>query len=195
MPWFSLELLRDPSLPWIAVRTRARSEKRVAAILHHWGVDCWAPTAPLRRRWSDRWKTIEWPMFPGYLLARIPADGWYPLLDIPGVHTVVKRGLHAAEIDPTMIYDVREFARRLSRVDVEPEHVPWFEVGELVVVSDGPFAGVRATVTQADGKRRVSIGMMLLGQGVSVTLPAEALTRVVPSATDVLLDDVERLSA
>lgn len=134
-------------------------------------------------------------MFPGYLLARIPADGWYPLLDIPGVHTVVKRGLHAAEIDPTMIYDVREFARRLSRVDVEPEHVPWFEVGELVVVSDGPFAGVRATVTQADGKRRVSIGMMLLGQGVSVTLPAEALTRVVPSATDVLLDDVERLSA
>ena len=59
MAWFSRELLQDPSLPWIAIRTRARSEKLVARVLSHWGMECWAPTAPLRRQWSDRIKVVD----------------------------------------------------------------------------------------------------------------------------------------
>ncbi len=178
MAWFSRELLQDPSLPWIAIRTRARSEKSVAAVLTHWGMECWAPTAAVRRQWSDRVKVVNWPLFPGYLFARVPADGWYPLLDLHGVQTVVKSGRRAAAIDSDTLQDIRAFAHGLGSIQELPEYVPWFEPGDLVLVNDGPFAGVRAVVTRLDGQRRVAVGMTMLGQGVSVTLPAATLSRI-----------------
>ena len=178
MTWFDRELLLDPALPWIAVRTRARSEKRVAAVLSAWGMTAWAPSALLRRRWSDRWKMVEWPLFPGYVFARVPIDGWYPLLNVQGVQTVVKHGRQAAVLDPEMLSDVRGYASCLGALETTPEYVPWFEPGELVVVAEGPFAGVRATVLRLDGQLRVSVGVTMLGQGISVTLPAANLLRV-----------------
>ena len=178
MAWFSRELLSDPSLPWIAIRTRVRSEKLVSKVLTHWGAESWAPTAPLRRRWSDRWQMVDWPLFPGYVFARVPLDGWYPLLDLSGVHTVVKHGRLAAEVNADTLRDVRAFAAGLGLVQVQPEYIPWFAPGDLVMVTDGPFAGIRATVTRADEKLRVAVGMTLLGQGVSVSLPVENLVRI-----------------
>ena len=176
--WFSRELLQDPSLPWIAIRTRARSEKLVARVLSHWGMECWAPTAPLRRQWSDRIKVVEWALFPGYVFARVPSDGWYPLLDLHGIQTVVKDGRRAAEIDVATLADIRAFASGLGQVQATPEHIDWFAPGDLVMVSDGPFAGIRATVTYMDGRKRVSVGMTMLGQGVSVTLPISVVVRI-----------------
>jgi transcription antitermination factor NusG len=176
--WFSRESLQDPSLPWVAVRTRVRSEKLVARVLTRWGCEAWAPTAPVRRQWSDRTKVIEWPLFPGYVFARVPSDEWYPLLDIHGVQTVVKDGRRAAVLSETMLSDVRGYAERLGRIAAQPEHVPWFEPGDIVLVTDGPFAGVRAMVTGVQGLLRVSIGLTMLGQGVAVTLPAADLERV-----------------
>lgn len=178
MSWFGTTDLRDPGLPWVAIHTRVRSEKRVAAVLTHFGVSAWAPTVPVRRRWSDRWKVVEWPLFPGYVFAQVPSDHWYPLLDIQGVYTVVKQGRLAAEIAPQALENVRAFAARLTGVPAEPERVPWYVVGDEVEVRDGPFAGLRAQVTRADGQQRVAIGLTLLGQGVSVTLPVESLLRI-----------------
>lgn len=178
MPWFDRDLLLDPALPWIAVRTRARSEKRVAGVLSAWGMTAWAPSALVRRKWSDRWKMVEWPLFPGYVFARVPDDGWYPLLDVQGVHTVVKNGRRAAVLDSEVLDNVRAYALGLGQVEATPEHVPWFEPGDLVMVTDGPFAGVRATVLRLDGRYRVSVGVTMLGQGVSVTLPAADLLRM-----------------
>jgi transcription antitermination factor NusG len=177
MPWFANTDLTDPTHPWVAVRTRVRSEKQVAAVLRHWKVDAWAPTTSVKRRWSDRWKVIEWPLFPGYVFARVPVDHWYPLLDVGGVFTVVKDGRQAAVIAPEVLDNVRAFADRLAGVQAEPERVPWFSAGDDVVVRDGPFEGLVAKVTRLDGLERVAIGLVLLGQGVSVTLPASSLLK------------------
>jgi len=177
MSWYATTDLSSQDLPWIAVHTRVRSEKRVATILTHWGVETWAPTAPVRRRWSDRWQTVDWPLFPGYVFARVPVDHWYPLLDVPGVFTVIKDGRRAAAVAPEVLANVRAFADRLLGVRAEPERVPWFAVGDAVLVRDGPFAGLSAHVVRTDGHQRVAIGLSLLGQGVAVTVPAESLLR------------------
>jgi transcriptional antiterminator NusG len=177
MPWFASTDLSSPDLPWIAVHARARSEKRVARVLTSWGVEAWAATAPVRRRWSDRWTTIDWPLFPGYLFARVPVDHWYPLLDVPGVFTVIKQGRRAAPLEPEVLANVRAFAHRLTDVQAEPERVPWFAVGDEVLVRDGPFAGLSASVVRLDGHHRVAIGLSLLGQGVAVTVPVQSLLR------------------
>ena len=100
------------------------------------------------------------------------------MLDISGVHTVVKDGRQAAVIDLATLTDIRGFADALGRADGKPEYIPWFEVGDLVMVSEGSFAGVRAEVTEVEGRKRVAIGLTILGRGVSVTIPATKLVRI-----------------
>ena len=58
--------------PWLAVIwTKPRAEKAVARALEAKQVVHWLPTYLQKRKgkWSDRWKEVEFPLFPGYLFA------------------------------------------------------------------------------------------------------------------------------
>ena len=55
---------------WFAVQVAPRHEKSVATLLSYKGYQHFLPTYRSRRAWSDRSKTIEVPMFPGYVFCR-----------------------------------------------------------------------------------------------------------------------------
>src|SRR5215472_1578045 len=52
---------------WFALHTRSRHEKQVAAQLQDKGVEVFLPLAKEVRRWSDRRKLIELPLFSCYV--------------------------------------------------------------------------------------------------------------------------------
>jgi transcription antitermination factor NusG len=58
---------------WYAVYTRPRWEKKVAALLLHKGIESYCPLNKVRRRWSDRTKTIEEPLFKSYVFVKTDA--------------------------------------------------------------------------------------------------------------------------
>jgi len=61
--------------PWFAVQTRSRYENLVATLLRGKGYELFLPIYKSRRRWSDRIKELELPLFPGYLFCRFnPLD-------------------------------------------------------------------------------------------------------------------------
>jgi hypothetical protein len=53
----------------------------------------WLPIAKERHRWSERWRDVECPHFPGYLFARATNADWQQILRTPGVLTVIKDGV------------------------------------------------------------------------------------------------------
>src|SRR6266566_6198060 len=52
---------------WYAVQTRSRHERVVAAQLREQGVSTFLPMITQIRRWSDRRKLVEFPLFSGYV--------------------------------------------------------------------------------------------------------------------------------
>src|ERR1700730_10579900 len=56
---------------WFAVRTRSRHEKIVANQLQSRGITAFLPLVTQVHRWSDRKKTVEMPLFPGYTFVQI----------------------------------------------------------------------------------------------------------------------------
>src|SRR5437879_11912381 len=52
---------------WYAVQTRSRHERVVAAQLREQGVSTFLPMITEIRRWSDRRKLVEFPLFSGYV--------------------------------------------------------------------------------------------------------------------------------
>ena len=64
-------MYRDNGNPaWYAIRTRSRHEKLVHQQLASRRVEAFLPFIDRRRRWKDRWKTVSFPLFPGYCFAR-----------------------------------------------------------------------------------------------------------------------------
>jgi transcription antitermination factor NusG len=59
---------------WYAIYTRPRWEKKVNLLLKEKGVEVYCPLNKIKRRWSDRLKTIEEPLFKSYVFVKV-GDG------------------------------------------------------------------------------------------------------------------------
>lgn len=161
----------------MAVWTRSRAEKAVARSLDDRAIEHWLPLVTVRRRWSDRWREVEFPLFPGYLFARVPEDDWLTLLRLPGVLTVVKNGRKPARIREQQMADLRLATGRLvsGHEDVVVEER--FESGDRVRVVQGPMAGLAGVVCAVRGKRRLLVGFEQIGRALSVSIGTALVER------------------
>src|SRR5215469_2590684 len=84
------QLSQEPR--WYAAYTHARHEKRVDAQARERGIECFLPLYRSMRRWKDRRKELELPLFPGYVFVQIPLRSRLGVLTIPGVTQLVMFG-------------------------------------------------------------------------------------------------------
>jgi transcription antitermination factor NusG len=173
----TVKSLLPPGIAWLAVWTKPRAEKSVARILEAQSVPYWLPTLTVRRRWSDRWKEVELPLFPGYLFAQSSLDRWSTLLLVPGVLTVVKDGRRPAWISPRQLVSMQLAVEHFVRDTKEPGAIVPFERGDVVRVIDGPLAGLIGVVREIRGSRRILVGFEQIGQALSVSLGAANVER------------------
>ena len=59
------------SRKWLAVYTRPRWEKKVNQLLIEKGVESYCPLNKVRRKWSDRVKVVEEPLFKSYVFVKV----------------------------------------------------------------------------------------------------------------------------
>src|SRR6476620_8196715 len=62
-------------LRWYAIYTRPRWEKKVNALLVQKGIESYCPLNKVQRKWSDRMKTIEEPLFKSYVFVKVDEEG------------------------------------------------------------------------------------------------------------------------
>ena len=123
--------------PWFALRVKSRSEKIVSTIARNKGFEEFLPLYQSRRRWSDRFKSVEVPLFPGYVFCRLNPEFRLPLLTIPGVLSFVGIGKVPVPIDDAEIAAIQTAVG--SGLLAEP--YPFLEVGQRVRIAEGPLAG------------------------------------------------------
>jgi hypothetical protein len=74
-------------LHWYAIRVRTGSERTAFEQLEGIGLEAFFPFYLEKVRWSDRKKTVERALFPGYIFARF--SDRLPVLNIPCVPQVL----------------------------------------------------------------------------------------------------------
>src|ERR1700744_2312817 len=72
---------------WYAVSTRSRQEKLATLALKSLGIKTFLPLIVEERRWSDRRKVVEIPLFSGYLFVQIrrTVEAQLTVRQVPGV--------------------------------------------------------------------------------------------------------------
>ena len=163
---------------WVVIWTESRAEKQVERRLAERGIEPWLPKFTERRQWSDRWKDVVLPLFPGYLFARVGSAPLSALLRIPGVMTIVKHGDTPARLSNDFIAALRG-AVECAGVDAAPlaEEI-LFNVQDEVVVSEGPLRGMRGFVREIRNHRRLVIWVQEIGRGVAFSIGSSCVQPV-----------------
>jgi transcription antitermination factor NusG len=156
--------LQLPSLPWFALQVRTRKESLVSAHLQAQGYECLLPIYKSSRKWSDRVKEVEQPLFPGYLFCRFEFENRRPLVVTPGVLQIVGIGKTA-----TPIADAEIAAVQLAQASGLPTQPwPYIEVGERVRVNYGTLSGLEGILINFKGNHRVVLSVTLLQRSVAM---------------------------
>lgn len=92
---------------WYALKVRTGGESSAAAALQNRGFDPYNPTYKERRRYSDRMKDVEKPVFPGYIFCEFDIQKKLPIISSPGVEYIVGVGGRPAPIPEREIANIR----------------------------------------------------------------------------------------
>ncbi|GAB1360195.1 UpxY family transcription antiterminator [Porphyromonadaceae bacterium] len=148
---------------WYALYTTPRAEKKVAERLKGEGVECFLPLHKSRRKWADRVKVVELPLFSSYVFVRCNQAELYPLKLIPGVVTVVKNGENYTMVRESEIKAIREFLEKAENHRIVE--------GDEVMVVLGSFKNVSGKVKMV-GKHHIVLTIDSIGVTVCAQLDA-----------------------
>lgn len=163
-----------PGSAWYALQVRTTHEKRVALLLAQKGYDYFLPAYRVRRRWSDRIKEVDQPLFPGYLFCRFDALARTPILKTEGVKRVVGIGCVPMPIEEDEILAIQQAVG--SGLEVRPH--AWLAEGQRVRIESGPFEGVEGLVVEIRKHHRLVLGISLLQRAISVEIDSAWVTPV-----------------
>lgn len=124
------------SRKWLAVYTRPRWEKKVNHLLIEKGVESYCPLNKVRRKWSDRVKIIEEPLFKSYVFLKVNDEGRTAVRMTPGVINFVYWDGKPAVIKEKEINAIKRFLNEYENVEVRPMDL---EVQQRVKISTGPL--------------------------------------------------------
>ena len=162
---------------WFAVRVRSNYERIVATHLRERGFDEFTPSYQTQRRWSDRIKTIEQYLFPGYVFSRFNPQDRLPVLTVPGVVGLVGMGKTPSPIPDQEVENIRRMVQ--SGLLVRPW--PFLEVGQRVLIERGPLASVEGILREVKGKFRLVVSISLLHRAVSAEIDRTWVRPIRPS--------------
>lgn len=168
-PGFAAPLARvlldlDATPKWYAVCTRSNHEKCAAAQLEHRSIEHFLPLYETVRRWKDRRKRLEFPLFPGYLFVRIPLQERLRVLLTPGVVRLVGFGNRAAPLPDEEI----EALRNVLVHGVHSEPHPYLSVGRRVRITRGALAGMAGVLIRKKGRVRLVLSIDLIRQSAMI---------------------------
>jgi transcription antitermination factor NusG len=152
--------------PWFALQVRTRHESGVATVLEGKGYESFLPTYQARRRWSDRIKELQLPLFPGYLFCRFSPQHRLPILTTPGVLQIVGIGKIPMPLEESEIAAVQTVVQ--SGLAREPW--PFLQVGGHVLIECGPLLGLEGIVLNFKGHHRMVLSVTLLQRSVAVEI-------------------------
>lgn len=158
--------------PWFALQVRARYEHGVADHLDGKGYELFLPLYKCRKRWSDRVKEVEAPLFPGYLFCRLNPQDRLPILKTPGVIQIVGCNRTPTAVDEQEIQAIQRML--VSGIPNQPW--PFLATGDRVRIESGPLSGLEGILVEFKGNHRLVLSVTLLQRSVAVEIDSAFVT-------------------
>lgn len=168
IPGSQLEHQRDPIL-WFALRVRGRFEKTVVTLLEQKGYESFLPLYKARHRWSDRYKELDLPLFPGYVFCRFRLMSRLPIMKTSGVLHIVGIGCKPVPVEESEISAIQQ----LIRAGVSAQPWPFLHIGQDICIEQGPLVGLKGKIVSLGPRHRLVVSISLLQRSVAAEIDSD----------------------
>ncbi|MGA8428280.1 MAG: UpxY family transcription antiterminator [Candidatus Sulfotelmatobacter sp.] len=153
---------------WYAIRTRSRHEKMVSDQLEKQGIENFLPLIKRNRKWSDRVKEVELPLFAGYNFVRVSfgSPERLQVLKTHGVAGFVGINGCGSAIPENQIHDIRTLLA--SKFPFEEQ--PFLKIGQRVRVRGGALDGMEGILSAHNDDRSLVISLEPIERSLSVRI-------------------------
>jgi transcriptional antiterminator NusG len=169
-----------PDMKWYVVQAFSNYEKRVKLTLEEaigrLGMDDFfgeilVPTEEVVEMKAGQKRTSERKFYPGYVLVQMVMndESWHLVKSTPRVSGFI--GGRASDPTPLTDKEAMDILQRVQDGTDAPRHKFSFEPGELVRVTEGPFADFNGTVEDVNyEKSKLRVAVSIFGRSTPVEL-------------------------
>lgn len=180
--------MSEQRMRWYVVQAFSGFEGRVAKSLKehikmHGMEDLFGevlvPTEEVVEMRAGQKRKSERKFFPGYVLVQMIMNdaSWHLVRNVPRVMGFI--GGTSDRPAPITDKEADAILNRLQESADKPKHKTLFEPGEVIRVSDGPFADFNGTVEEVDyDKSRLKVSVLIFGRATPVELDFSQVEKV-----------------
>jgi transcriptional antiterminator NusG len=157
----------EPVFNWYALYVKSRHEFATQGDLNRKGVETFLPSVKRLRRWKDRKKFVDFPLFPGYLFVHIrprPEDMLTVLRAVGAVTLISREPGRPESVSPEEIHSLKVMVESGQPLDVHPH----LKEGERVRVRSGPFKSAEGVLARKEDHYVFLVNIELLGRSLGV---------------------------
>ena len=157
---------------WHALYVRSRAEKKVLSQLEENGFQAYLPLVTQVKKWSDRKKKVEEPLFKSYVFVYSNEKEYIPILNVYGVVRFVSFERKAVVVPENQILAIKKFVsdyekgeeyKLMNNMDLKE--------GQMVRIISGPCKGLTGRLETICNKRHLIVFIDVVGQYIPVHLP------------------------
>jgi transcription antitermination factor NusG len=157
---------------WHALYVRSRSEKKVLSQLEENGFQAYLPLVTQVKKWSDRKKKVEEPLFKSYVFVYSNEKEYIPILNVYGVVRFVSFERKAVVVPENQILAIKKFVNDYENgEEYKLMNNEDLKVGQMVRIINGPFKGLTGRLETICNKRHLIVFIDVVGQYIPVHLP------------------------
>jgi transcription antitermination factor NusG len=152
--------MSDSKKKWYALYTKPRWEKKVNKALEQKGIEAYCPLNRVKRKWSDRMKIVEEPLFKSYVFVRVEENDRTEVRYVDGVLNFVYWNGKPAVVRDEEIIEIKKFLNDYENVEVKNIDM---RPADEVVINAGVMVGATGRVLRVLGNNFVEVRIESLG--------------------------------
>ncbi|GBE05812.1 MAG TPA: UpxY family transcription antiterminator [Nitrospirae bacterium] len=138
---------------WYVLYTRSRHEKYVETHLLQKGLEAFTPKVTLKKKWSDRTRLVEEPIFKSYCFAKFSLSDKLKIVTQRGVVNIVHVNGQYLPIEDSVINALKILVE--SKLKIDP--CPYLKEGDRIVIRKGPLKGLEGYIVEKRNRNSVLV--------------------------------------
>ena len=160
---------------WLVGYTLPQCERTLQLKLQQQGIECLLPMRKETRRWTDRKKVLDVPVFPNYIFIRTTLPRRFEHLHLRELVKYVTFGTAPATIREDEVTLLQTIAQGGADVEVTPQRRQ-LPAGTPVTVNAGKFAGARGILVRDENRHSVVVALTGVCHLIRLQVGADQVT-------------------
>ncbi len=123
------------------------------------------------RKWSDRTKKIQTPLFPSYVFVNIKSNkDFHDVLTVDSACSFVRFGEEYGRVSQKEINQIKLLVEGKEVTDIQiNRELP--KIGDKLKINYGQLSGLECEVLRIDNQHKISVRLNSLRQNILATIP------------------------